>query len=272
MDSNKQPNSEHPAEPEFSYFKIQSIWGVTKHFGGMRATERLAELCHISKDSYVLEVGCGVGLTSCHLAARTGCRILGVDLSEKMVEWSRKRAARKGLEHLVEYRVADAQELPFEDATFDAMLCESVTAFVPDQARAIREYRRVVKPGGYVGLNEGTWMKGDPPKKLYDFIVRTMENANFLTFAGWRELLESAGLMDIVVEPQTLSAVRQRLDEISGLDFQDNLDRLRALGTFLSLYAKNAPFRNYARQLMPSREMLSMFFQHLGYGLFAGRV
>ena len=43
------------------------------------------------------------------------------------------------------------------------MLCESVTAFVPDKDKALSEYRRAVKPGGYVGLNEGTWVKRSAP-------------------------------------------------------------------------------------------------------------
>ena len=54
--------------------------------------------------------------------------------------------------------VADAQCLPFADRTFDAVICESVTAFVPGKLRAVAEYARVMRPGGYVGLAEGTWL------------------------------------------------------------------------------------------------------------------
>ena len=81
-------------QSEYTYFGMQSSWGVTKHFGGLRATDELATLCHVGADKSVLVVGCGIGLTPCHLAKNYGCRVVGVDLSEKMIEWSRKRAAR----------------------------------------------------------------------------------------------------------------------------------------------------------------------------------
>ncbi len=257
---------------EYSYFQIQSIWGVTKHFGGLRVTEKLAKLCHISSDSYTLEVGSGVGFTACHLAEKTGCRILGVDLSDDMLVWARERAARKGLESRCEFRVADAQQLPFEDDTFDAMLCESVTAFVPDKTRALNEYRRVVKPGGWVGLNEGTWVKGEPPQDFLSFIRKAMGGVNFLQPDEWRALLEDAGLTEVSAEVIKMSAIQQRLDEYQGMDTQDWLQRIKAFGSVFGLYFKDAGFRQYVKTLIPSRKVMGEMFEYLGYGLYVGRV
>jgi len=121
-DTGDELSSQGISEPEFSYFQVQSFWGVTKHMGGQKATEELVELCHIGKDKYVLEIGSGVGTTAVYLAKRHGCRVVGVDISERMVEWARKRAKRQGLEDRVEFRVADAQDLPFEDGLFDAAI------------------------------------------------------------------------------------------------------------------------------------------------------
>jgi arsenite methyltransferase len=154
------------SDPGFTYFEIQAHWGVTKHMGGLKATEELAELCHVGQDTYVLEIGCGVGMTTCHLAGRYGCRVVGVDISDGMIDWSRKRAKRKGLEDRIEFRTADAQDLPFEDALFDAVISESVTAFPADKQKVVSEYVRVTRPGGFVGLNEGTWVKAPPPSDL----------------------------------------------------------------------------------------------------------
>lgn len=265
-------SSNSPAGETYSYFQIQSIWGVTKHFGGVRVTEELAELCHIGANSYVLEVGSGVGFTACHLAEKLGCRISGVDLSEKMVAWAQGRAARKGLSDRCQFRVADAQELPFEDGTFDAMLCESVTAFVPDKLKALREYRRVVRPGGYVGLNEGTFVKGLPPEKFISFIRQAMGGVNFLQPDGWQALLEQAGLKDVVARVYEMNAVQQRIDEMRGMDLQDWLHRLRAIGQALALYARDPGFRRYAKSLVPSRKVIGDLFEYLGYGLYVGKV
>jgi len=258
------------AAPEFSYFEIQAFWGVTKHMGGPAATDELATLCHVDQDKYVLEVGCGVGITACHLVKRYGCRVVGVDLSDRMVEWSTKRAKRRSIEHRCEFRTADAQNLPFEAGLFDAVICESVTAFPQDQQRAVSEYVRVTKPGGYVGLNEGTWLKA-PPAELVRYVGRVMAQARFLTPNGWQALLESAGMTDVVVSTHRLNALTQRLDEMQGLDFQDLLDRLRAWKSFVGLYAGNAGFRKYAKEITPSPGTIKSLFAHLGYGIYVGR-
>ncbi len=258
------------SEAGFSYFEIQAHWGVTKHMGGLRATDRLAELCHIGQDKHILEIGSGVGVSTCHLARKYGCHVLGIDLSEKMVAWAGKRARRRGLAERVEFKIADAQSLPFEEARFDAVISESVTAFPADKGRAVSEYVRVTRPGGYVGLSEGTWLK-PPPPELVGYIERTMSGARFLSPEGWRELLEGSGLTEITVSTYAINALRQRLDEMSGLDFADYLDRLRAIGSFLSLAVKSAAFRRYAREIMPSMRDIKNLFGYLGYGLYVGR-
>jgi arsenite methyltransferase len=93
-------------------------------------------------------VGCGVGVTPCYLAKKYNCRVVGVDIHPGMIERSKERAQREGVAEQVEFRVADAQELPFEDEIFDDIITESVTAFPEDKPKAVREYARVTKPGG----------------------------------------------------------------------------------------------------------------------------
>jgi ubiquinone/menaquinone biosynthesis C-methylase UbiE len=140
--------------------------GLTKHIGGVEATETLVKFCHIDQSKYVLDVGCGVGVTPCFIARRFGCRLVGVDISPKMVERSRERARKEKVADLVEFRVADAQDLPFEVGVFDAVITESVTAFPEDKQKAVDEYARVTRTGGYVGLNETVWLKVPPPPEV----------------------------------------------------------------------------------------------------------
>jgi ubiquinone/menaquinone biosynthesis C-methylase UbiE len=59
----------------------------------------------------------------------------------------------------VRFRVADAQNLPFEDNLFDVVIGEFITGLLDNERRGTNEYLRVAKPGGYVGLNEATWIK-----------------------------------------------------------------------------------------------------------------
>ena len=85
------------------FFDFAAEVGLTKYIGGIAATNALTELCHIGKGSYVLDVGCGVGATPCWLAQSVGCRVVGVDIMEKMVASSRERARRERLAERVEF-------------------------------------------------------------------------------------------------------------------------------------------------------------------------
>ena len=135
------------SDPELSYFELQAYMGTTKHMGGFEITEELIELCHIDEGTHVLEIGCGVGATACHLAKRYGCRVVGVDLRESMIARSRERAHKEGVTDYVEFRVADARNLPFDDALFDTVISESVATFIEDKQQVIGECARVTRPG-----------------------------------------------------------------------------------------------------------------------------
>jgi ubiquinone/menaquinone biosynthesis C-methylase UbiE len=93
----------------------------------------------------VLEVGCGQGTVLNHLAARRADAV-GVDMS--MVSIERARAGARELRHRVEVAQSDAEALPFPDASFNAVVSFGVLHHTPDTAKAIREVRRVLKPGG----------------------------------------------------------------------------------------------------------------------------
>jgi ubiquinone/menaquinone biosynthesis C-methylase UbiE len=178
------------------YFEFNANLGMTEHYGSMEATRELVELCRIGNGKYVLDVGCGVGATPCYLAKAVDCRVVGVDLVEKMIEQSKERAKAEGVEDRVEFRVADARKLPFEDNLFDTVIMESVNIFFEDKRQAMSEYIRVTKPGGYVGMTEMTWLK--PPSPELEDTFKSMVYAQALDVSGWKDLMEEAGLMDVV--------------------------------------------------------------------------
>ena len=256
-------------EHKQGFFDFAAEIGITKHFGGVGATEELVELCHIGAGKYVLDVGCGVGVTPCFLARRYGCRVVGVDISERMVERSRERAQREGLADRVEFRVADAQDLPFEDNLFDAVITESVTAFPEDKQRAVNEYARVTKPGGYVGLGESTWLKVPPPPELVAWAAQDLgANVEPLASDGWVGLLEGAGLREIVVRPYAIS-VRNEAKEISRRYGCGGM-----LGVFwrmLSLYATSPAYRSFVKEARGGGVVPENLDEYFGYGVYAGR-
>ncbi|HEX7567242.1 MAG TPA: class I SAM-dependent methyltransferase [Anaerolineaceae bacterium] len=258
------------SKPGFSYFELQATWGFTKHMGGQKATAELAETCHLGQDSNFLVIGCGIGASTCYLVQKLGCRGTGIDLSEGMVAWSQKRAQRAGLASQLEFKVADAQNLPFEDGAFDAVLCESVNAFIPNRARAFGEYARVTRPGGYVGFNECTWIQ-PPPQELVDFVYRAMDRAVFETPACWQVLLEQASLTDVQAHTYKVTALRQWLDEMEQMRSGSFGETMRAWNSFFGLLFKSPEFRSYAKGLVPSPKVISTLFKCLGYTLCVGK-
>jgi SAM-dependent methyltransferase len=250
-------------EPELTYFELQAYVGTTKHLGGFATTQELVALCHVTADTYVLDVGCGVGATTCHLARAYGCRVVGVDLRPSMIARANERARREKVEDRVEFRVADAQELPFADATFDAVLCESVATFIEDKARVIGEYARVTAPGGYVGLNEEFWIQ-PPPDDLIPYVKRSWGiEPDLLYAADWVQLLQAAGLREVVTRTYTFDARR----ESTQLKRYRVGDTVRMFYRTLSLYVRSKAFRRYMAE---RRRLPKNVFEYLGYGLFAG--
>jgi len=251
------------------YFELQAYWGITKHMGGLKATDELIALCHITLDKYVLVVGCGIGLTSCYMAKKYRCRVLGVDISAKMIEWSRKRARKAGVTDRAEFMLADVQDLPFDDNLFDAVISESATAFPPNKERAVSEYVRVTKPGGYIGLNECAWLK-EPPPELNEYMSRTT-GGQFFTTDGWQELTAGAGLRDMTVRTYKINALSQWFYEVRQFD---SSTFFRAWYQLLSQYIKSPSFRRIIKEKYLaglSLRIFRQFFQYLGYGILIGQ-
>lgn len=258
-------------EVKLSYFDLQGYWGFTKHMGGLNATNKLLKMCYVTKDRYVLVVGCGAGITPIYIAKEYGCKVVGVDISQKMIEWSKKRVKRENLESNVDFKVADAQKLPFNDETFDAVICESVNAFIEDKSGVMNEYYRVTKPGGYIGFNECTWIKTPPPKDLVHYLNRTMSGANFLTPSGWIELFKNVGLGQITPKTCEITAFGQWRDEMNQLGSKDINDFMKSWSKFFDLLIKNREFRSYTKEIWPSMSVVRNLFNYLGYGLYVGQ-
>jgi arsenite methyltransferase len=251
------------------FFDFAAEVGLTKHLGGRGATEELVELCHISEGAYVLDVGCGVGVTPCFIAKRYGCKVAGVDISERMIDRSRERAKREGLADRAEFKVADAQDLPYEDDLFDAVITESATAFPEDKQSAVNEYVRVTKPGGYVGLNESTWLKVPPPPELVAWTCQNVgANVQPLTSDGWVGVLEGAGLKEIFVRTYTINTQ----DEARGaLQRYGCRGMMGVLCRALLLYTKNPTYRRFVKGVGEEGITPESLDEYFGYGIYVGR-
>ena len=255
-------------EKEPTFFDFAAEVGLTKHIGGVEATDELMELCHVDQGSYVLDVGCGAGVTPCYIAKKYECRVVGVDINPGMVKRSQERAEREGVADRVDFKVADAQDLPFEDALFDAVITESVTSFPEDKQKVVNEYARVTKPGGYVGLNESVWLKVPPPPEVVAWAEQDVGyNVKPLTNEAWTGLLETAGLRDITTKTYEINAK----DEAKGILRRYGLGgMLRVWWRTLLLYLRSPAYRRFVKRVRQTGLVPDNLEQYFGYGLFVG--
>ncbi|MEJ2695918.1 MAG: methyltransferase domain-containing protein [Candidatus Sulfobium sp.] len=239
-----------------SLIEAEDIGVDVLHPGGLEITGELAERCSIGKGVKVLDVASGTGESACFLAETYGCYVTGLDFSDRMVETARRKALERGLR--VEFRKGDAHHLPFNDNTFDAVISECTICLL-EKERAISEMVRVVRRGGRVGMHDVCWKHGAPGdlrRRLAE-----IENERPETLAGWKDLFERAGLIDVAGEdrsfviPEWTRQMKKQLG-LSG-QFRVFLKVVRRWGT---------------AGLRAVRESEKIFESgHLGYGLVVGK-
>lgn len=178
---------------------VTRLLGDSFHPGGAAMTERLGERVGLSASSRVLDAASGRGASAFVLARRFGCSVLGIELSAHNVELAQAEALRLGLADRVRFQVGDAECLPVEDASVDAVICECAFCTFPDKATAASEFVRVLRPGGIVGISDITRAAG-PPGEFDDLMawVACLADARSAdAYAGW---LIDAGLVNALVE------------------------------------------------------------------------
>ena len=220
---------ERSSEPEaFTAFERKgwraSIDGYERHFGRVTSQSAQATLdaARVTRGCRVLDVCAGHGVLAAAAAAR-GATVCGLDFTEEVVAVARRNVPG------VEFRQGDAQDLPYPDGSFDAVLCGYGVIHVPEPDRALSEMCRVVKRGGRVAVS--VWERPGPTNGfglLYGAVrehgrvdVPLPHGPDFFQFSDperLRAALSGAGLVDIetsvVVQAWTFEAAGDFLDAI----------------------------------------------------------
>jgi MPBQ/MSBQ methyltransferase len=122
------------------------------HIRGRAATLDLAKAAKIDRAMSVLDVGSGLGGPARALASEFACHVTGIDLTEEYCRAARMLSDLLGLGHLLRFQQGDALNMPFPDASFDAVWTEHVAMNIADKSRLYREMFRVLKPGGTLAI------------------------------------------------------------------------------------------------------------------------
>ena len=194
--------------------------------GGIDSTDRLGELCKLGQGKRILEVGCGTGTNSIHLAEKFGCHVVGIDISEKMIEQAKEKVTSMNMTDKAEFMVGDAYNLQFENNSFDAVITIFVSQFL-DLPRAFKEFKRVLKAGGYIGLNE-LYKEDEIPEDINEKIQHAenlLQEATQLPFKlnppnYWKKTFEDLDMNKIEMEKFSIYAsfkeIRKIMKEFGG--------------------------------------------------------
>jgi ubiquinone/menaquinone biosynthesis C-methylase UbiE len=229
------------------------------HPGGIDKTDEMAIMCNIGKDKKVLDIGSGKGVTTCYLAQKYECEVIGVDLSDRMIEYAKEMAKEKGLKDKVSFKRINEHNLPFEDENFDIVLAECTTVLL-DKEKAFLEFLRVTKHDGYIGDLEMTWQKL-PPKELEERVYDIWEGFRTMTLEEWKDFYE-----------------RMRMDDVKTVDFSETIpDMEKAMKKELGIKGMikmgcSILLRSDLRKAMNEyREIFKEYSDYIGYGYVIGR-
>jgi len=127
---------------------MRAVTGPAIRPGGLALTERALTFCHLPAGARVLDVGCGVGATVEYLCQEHRYAAFGVDTSSLLLEEGIEKRPNLGLLR------GTAEKLPFPDRCFSALFCECVLSLLHDPLSALKEFARVLNPGGFLILSD----------------------------------------------------------------------------------------------------------------------
>ncbi|WP_022665065.1 class I SAM-dependent methyltransferase [Desulfospira joergensenii] len=152
------------AGKDMDSLKVKDLAPVDQlHTCGAPATVSLLEKANVTENHRILDAGCGIGGSSRLMAGTFGCQVTGIDLSPSFIEAAEILTRHIGLDRLASFRTGSILDLPFENDSFDGVLCQHVILNIKDKAGAIQEFSRVLKPGGKLILHEVTRGQGPSP-------------------------------------------------------------------------------------------------------------
>lgn len=200
----KRATTTYNAAADFFDHPANSFWERY----GRRTIERLG----LTPGQRVLDMCCGSGASAIPAAeiVGPGGSVIGVDLAQNLLELARAKAQQNGLDN-VDFQSGDMTRLPFDDESFDVVVCVFGIFFVPDMELALRELRRVLRTGGKLAITTWGPRLFEPANTVFWNSVRNARPDLYKGFNPWdrisevddlRALLESVGFQEMEVEAE----------------------------------------------------------------------
>lgn len=191
------------------------------HVGGRPATADLVAHLGATSDSRLLDVGCGIGGTARFIASTTGGHVTGVDLTPEYIDVARTLSGWTSLDGLIDFEVASALDMPFDDGSFDGATQLHVGMNIADKASLFREVHRVLQPGARFAVYD--IMKMSDGEIRFPVPWASDASSSFVAdLSTYRRDLEAAGF-DVLAErnrgafaAEFFTAMRERTERTGG--------------------------------------------------------
>jgi SAM-dependent methyltransferase len=214
------------------------------------------ELSRLGPGDHMLEVASGSGGPSLYAARKTGCRVTGIDANPAGVATAERLAVEFGLSDIVTFQVADAtSRLPFQDQTFDALMCVDSMNHFPNRLDVLREWRRLLAPGGRAVFTDPVVISG--PVTNADLELRSSIGLFLFVPSGANEVLIAEAGFDLIEQhdvSEGAAAVAHRwhearADHAAELRNLEGSDRFDGLQRFFDAVARLTGERRLSRVL-----------------------
>ena len=192
----------------------RGLWGPdtkTLREGMERANRTLVQGCRLGPGRHVLDAGCGLGGTAIWLAEEYGVRVTGLTNCEPHVGVAARCAEERGVGQLVRFLHGDFMDLPFPDASFDAVLNQESFCYADNKLAYLRGVYRVLKPGGRWQALDAELLSGAPvSEKQRALVAAVRENWRLPPYVSWLDvvaMLKEAGFAGIEERDLTAEAL-----------------------------------------------------------------
>ncbi len=164
-------SNENTSIHEFDINVIHDFFSNTERQGPGNSNETLKALGFIdglTEKSKIADIGCGTGGQTIVLAENTKCEITGIDAGLGFIKRFNKNSQSKNLQKRVKGIVGDMKNLPFQEEEFDLIWSEGAIYNIGFE-RGLKEWRRFLKPGGFIVVTENTWFTEKRPAEIEEF-------------------------------------------------------------------------------------------------------
>ena len=163
---------------------------------------------NLSPGKILLDVACGAGGPALRIAAKTGCSVMGIDVHEQAVSTACSLATQRGLSRRAEFRVVDAaQQLPFSEASFDAITCIDAINHFPDRPSVLAGWARLLSPSGRLLFTDPITLTG--PLTNAEIAVRSSAGLCLFVPHSYDEcVIAQCGLQLLVSEDVTANMAK----------------------------------------------------------------